>query len=125
MIPRINFAKIAFWVGLTMIGYIFILLVGEGSKSYRLHNQADQLQGEISQLQSDTEELSYKIAYYATDMYKERLARQELNLQAPGESVVIVRRPVVVAQPKIQMNQPVTREPKSNFQAWTDFLLGF
>ena len=122
---RINIARIAFWLGLGIVLYIFFLLILEGGKSYRLHNQADQITSEISQLQSDTKTLEYKIAYYTTDIYKERLAREKLGLKFPGESVVIVRgsKPEK-AQSSLQFNQPIRPVETSNFQAWLEFLFG-
>ena len=108
-----------------MVLYIFFLLIGEGGKSYKLHNQADQINAEISQLQADNELLEYKIAYYTTDVYKERLAREKLGLQLPGESVVIVRgsKPAKTAS-SLQLSQPQQAPPSSNLQAWLQFLFG-
>lgn len=125
MLGRINFARIAFWLGLGIVLYIFFLLILEGGKSYRLHNQADQINAEIEQLESDTELLQYKIAYYTTDVYKERLAREKLGLQYPGESVVIVRgsKPER-AKSSLQLSQTDERITGSNFQSWLEFLFG-
>lgn len=122
---RINFSQIAFWIGLGLVLYIFFLLIGEGGKSYRLHSQADQINVEMSQLQADTELLEYKIAYYTTDAYKERLAREKLGLQFPGESVVIVRgsKPARTTT-DLRLNQVTRPVPSSNFQAWLEFLFG-
>jgi hypothetical protein len=122
---RINFSRIAFWLGLGMVIYIFFMLIGEGGKSYRLRNQADKINVEISQLQEQTELLEYKIAYYTTDVYKERLAREKLGLQYAGESVVIVRgsKPERTKS-SLQLNQTEEALPASNFQAWLEFLFG-
>lgn len=95
----------------------------EGGKSYQLYNKADRINAEISQLESSTELLEYKIAYYTTDVYKERLAREKLGLQFPGESVVIVRG----SKPErsttsLQFDQAQSPVPSSNFQAWLQFL---
>lgn len=121
---RINVSRIAFWLGLAVVVAIFISLVNEGGKSYRLHNQADQIQGEINQLKADSEELTYRIAYYNTDSYKERLAREKLGLQLPGESVVIVRGSHPDTKPASLQAVTAAAEPKSNFQAWLEFLFG-
>lgn len=106
-----------------MVLYIFFLLIVEGGKSYKLHNKADQINAQISQLQADTELLEYKIAYYTTDMYKERLAREKLGLQFSGESVVIVRgsKPARTTS-SLQLSQPQQPAPSSNLQAWLQFL---
>lgn len=123
MRTRINYSRIAFWLGLGLVLYIFFLLIVEGGKSYQLHSKADRINVEISQLESSTELLEYKIAYYTTDVYKERLAREKLGLQYPGESVVIVRG----SKPErsstaLQLDQIQSPVPSSNFQAWLQFL---
>lgn len=125
MRTRLNYSRIAFWVGLGLVLYIFFLLVLEGGKSYRLHNQADQITADIGQLKADTELLEYRIAYYTTDVYKERLAREKLGLQFPGESVVIVRgsKPER-SNASLQLNQAEQPLPSSNLQAWLQFLFG-
>lgn len=125
MLRNINFSRIAFWIGLGLVFYVFILLIGEGTKSYKLHNKADEITAEIDQLKADSQVLEYKIAYYTTDLYKERLAREKLGLQQPGESVVIVRgsKPNS-ALPKVQLGQVSQPVPTSNFQAWLEFLFG-
>ena len=125
MRTRINYSRIAFWLGLSLVLYIFFLLIVEGGKSYQLHDKADRINAEISQLESSTELLEYKIAYYTTDVYKERLAREKLGLQYPGESVVIVRG----SKPErsttsLQLDQAESPVPSSNFQAWLEFLFG-
>ncbi len=125
MRTRINYSRIAFWLGLSLVLYIFFLLIVEGGKSYQLHDKADRINAEISQLESSTELLEYKIAYYTTDVYKERLAREKLGLQYPGESVVIVRG----SKPErsttsLQLDQAQSPVPSSNFQAWLEFLFG-
>ncbi len=121
---HINVSRIAFWIGLAVVAIIFISLVNEGGKSYRLHNQADEIEGEISQLKADNEELTYQIAYYNTDSYKERLVREKLGLQLPGESVVIVEGSHPTAEASSINSNPIAVVPTSNFQAWLEFLFG-
>ncbi len=120
-----NYSRIAFWLGLGLVLYIFFLLIGEGGKSYKLHSKADQINAEIDQLKADNDLLDYKIAYYTTDVYKERLAREKLGLQLPGESVVIVRgsKPEQTTA-SLQINQSQQPVASSNFQAWLQFLFG-
>lgn len=119
-----DFTKVAFWVGLLLTIYIFALLTSESTKSYHLRQKEDELQAQIDKLQADIEELGYKISYYKTDEYKEKLAREKLNMQSPGESVVIVRGKDNAGQSSSSVLQQHDYTAKSNPQAWLDFLAG-
>lgn len=120
-----DFTKAIFWVGLILAIYIFALLTNESTKSYHLRQKEDKLQAQISQLQADIEELGYKISYYQTDEYREKLAREKLNMRAPGESVVIIRgqgQPSNIPTPTVLKTEKFI--PKSNTETWLDFLSG-
>ncbi len=119
-----DFTKAAFWVGLLLTIYIFALLTTESTKSYHLRQKEDELQAQIEKLQADIEELGYKISYYKTDEYKEKLAREKLNMQSAGESVVIVRGKNSPATTNGSGLQKQSHVPKTNFDAWFDFLTG-
>ena len=87
-----NFSKAAFWIGLLFILYMFAILTNETGRNYQLRSKSDELEQEIAQMQSQIEELGYKVTYYRTESYQDRLAREKLGLQKPGESVVIVKK---------------------------------
>lgn len=60
-------------------------------------NRRMQIQREVRQLEAQAEEMKRTIAslenlnqYFRTDDYQERLAREKLNYQAPGETVVLI-----------------------------------
>lgn len=112
------------WVGLTLIVVIFIFLVRDNSKSYNLRQKADQLEAENRKLESDIQDLEYKITYYNTPEYKERIAREVLGLQSPGESVIIVPKPENPTSGDEQEAEAPKEIKKSNFRQWMDFLFG-
>ena len=120
-----DFTKAIFWIGLLLVIYIFAILAAESTKSYHLRQKEDELQAQITQLQADIEELGYKISYYKTDEYKEKLAREKLNMQDPGESVVIIRNKDNGNGTQINSSlQKEKFEAKSNPESWLDFLSG-
>ena len=120
-----DFTRIAFWIGLVLVIYIFAVLAHESSQNYQLRLKADVLDADITKLQSDIESLGYKVAYYKTDLYQEKLAREKLNLQRPGEQVVIVRDPDrATPTPDDSTPPPPESAVKTNFQQWVDFLFG-
>ena len=86
-----NYQNIIVWVFLGFVIIIFARFVSESSQNYQLRNKADDLEIQNTKLESQIEDLSYKIAYYRTDSYREILAREKLNVAAPGESVIIIK----------------------------------
>lgn len=126
-----SYSRIIFWVGLIAAIYMFAILASETSKNYTLRARSDDLQNQIDQLQAQIEQLGYKITYYKTDAYKERLAREKLGLQAPGESVVIVKAQNPGTNSGNSVTVPIelqsktdTESQKPNQQQWWDFLTG-
>lgn len=124
--------KIIFWVGLAFAIYMFVILATETSQNYNLRSKSDVLESNISQLQQQIDDLGYKITYYKTDSYRERLAREKLNVAAPGESVIIIKDDKrntkdisLDSENKITLNSdPEALSKKPNYQQWKIFLFG-
>lgn len=55
----------------------------------RLHEDAVRLRLEIAQLEIESRRLGAELAYYATDAGVEELAREQLGLARPGETLVL------------------------------------
>lgn len=123
-----DFTKAAFWIGLIFVLYIFAILTNETGKNYALRAKSDELEVQIEQMQSQIEELGYKVTYYKTVSFQDKLAREKLGMQKPGESVVIVQKPETPVQPtQTQDVGPAQTQPletKSHWQQWREFLLG-
>lgn len=59
-------------------------------EAYQLGLQRQQLQGEVSALQTENRQLKARVDDLQTDSAIERLARQELGWTRPGDVLVIV-----------------------------------
>lgn len=127
-----SISKIVSWAGLVIVLYMLAILTSETGKNYQLRSKSDELEGQISQMQSQIEELGYKVTYYRTDAYQERLAREKLGLQKPGETVVIIKKDTAftqgdgngeVAQLDLKTDEQL-QNSKSHWQQWREFLFG-
>ncbi len=118
---RLRRVHIGTVVGIMVAFYIGFYLIKTVQTNYLLQRQITDLNGKISQLQSDKAELGYKIQYYQTDAYKEKEARSKLGLQAPGESVIILPHKDESSKKPVE-TKSIPR--KTNFQQWVDFILG-
>ncbi len=88
-------------------------------RNYELQQQIAKIEQNNKALEQSNLELQYQIAYFQTELYKDKAARAKLGLQAPGESVIIL--------PKKEEAKQVTTSTKpkrSNFAQWVDFLRG-
>ena len=123
-----DFTKAAFWVGLIFALYIFAILTNETSKNYTLRAKSEELETQIEQLQSQIEEQGYRVTYYKTNAFQDRLAREKLGMQKPGESVVIIQKtasPDSTVQGKTtSASQQSTTDTKPHWQQWREFLFG-
>lgn len=109
-------------LGVVVILALVIELGKTITYNYQLDKQVSQLSGQISLLQAQKDELSYQIKYFGTASYQERQARSQLNLQAPGESVVVL--PSASPTPAPVASDATKAASKSNFSQWISFLGG-
>jgi cell division protein FtsB len=126
----ITSGRVIFWAGLIVIIYMFAILANETGKNYQLRSKADELEAQISRLESQIQDLGYKVTYYKTDSYRERLAREKLNVAAPGESVVIIKDDQAQKSENHMQKEGVLKSDeqiiaeKPNYQQWWIFLFG-
>ena len=126
----ITSGKAIFWIGLLVIIYMFAILANETGKNYQLRSKADELEGQISRLESQIQDLGYKVTYYKTDSYRERLAREKLNVAAPGETVVVIKDDQAKQKDEQKQKEVVLKSDeqalaeKPNYQQWWVFLFG-
>lgn len=77
----------------TLVLLAGVVLVGLATgklllQKYQVDKQISDLQARANKLQSDNQQLSDLINYLNTPQYQEKQAREQLNLQKPGEVVV-------------------------------------
>ena len=99
--------------------YLAFSLVGTIRRNFQLQQDITKIEENNRVLEQSNLELQYQIAYFQTELYKDKAARAKLGLQAPGESVIIL--------PKKEETKQVstsTKQKRSNFAQWVDFLRG-
>ncbi|MDD3498064.1 MAG: septum formation initiator family protein [Candidatus Moranbacteria bacterium] len=60
-------------------------------RSKAIEKEIEELRDEAERIGSDNNFLREQIEYLKSDHYKERLAKDKLNLKNPGEQVVVVQ----------------------------------
>ncbi len=102
-------------LSLALVGVGFLTLNSLLAK-YRIDKQIRQLQARADQVQGQNQSLSDLVNYLNTDQYKEKVAREQLNLKKDGE--------YVVALPQNQQEQVAaasTETQKSNTEKWFNY----
>ncbi len=95
-----------------LVGVVFISFSvwKEMKKKKEIQNKIAELQDEAERISRENSSLEEKIAYFGSDEYKQKEAKDKLNLQSPGESVVIIKKNA----PKEEINPEENKAPISN-----------
>lgn len=81
---------------LILVGSLILLIfisIALGKVVYRRHaiqQEIKAIRQEVEMAEGKNKELSELIGYFSTDAFKEKMARQKLNLQREGETVVAI-----------------------------------
>ena len=110
---------IFFKIGGILILIIIVLLIVADIKVYRkkqqLVSQVENLKNKMQDLESKNSDLRQGILKAGDEKYIEKVAREELDLQKPGEKVISFIE-TKNQQPKNEIRQ------KSNWQIWLGWL---
>lgn len=105
----------SFYFGGILILFIFVILVIANIKIYYKRQeylaQVANLQNQIKDIQQRNENLKQGISKADDNQYIEKVAREELDLQKPGEKVVSF----VMSQTQ---SQETNNQPKNIWQKW-------
>jgi cell division protein FtsB len=108
---------------LAVLGPAFVLILAATAQraveGYQMARQVDLARKEVADLRQQNVELQERIARYRSDMYVEKIAREELNLARPGDVPVIViaptAEPTVLPTPRPSPTVPVPRQWVQHF----------
>ncbi len=110
-------------IGLTLFAYLLFGCVKLVYENYRINQETKRLQTDVANLQEYTGQLQSLLAYYRTDSFRDKQARQRLNQTKPGERVVAV--PIQPGEEVSTITQagPAVQPPAapSNLQQWKDY----
>ncbi len=73
-----------------MFLYIFFALATSVYKDYKLDLNVGQFKDEIDQLAEKARQKPKGVAFYQSSQYKDRYAKENLNLLNPGERLIII-----------------------------------
>lgn len=122
--------KIAILLAIAALGYIGFSTFQETKKKQQIEDEINKLKKEAEEINRENLNLEEKIYYLESDEFKQREAKEKLNLRSPGEQVVVIK-PSLTKQedenlenqdPEISKNN---LDPRSNPQKWWDYFFKY
>ncbi len=106
--------------GAILLVYITVSTVQAIWQNYQIDKELAQLREENAQLKLRNKYLQNLIAYRQTDAFKDKEAREKLNYQKPGESVLIIPNEDIERFTKgnIQDQETTTKHTPTNPEKW-------
>jgi len=105
------------WIRLAFLALIWILiwsLFNDFSRVRKGYLRIDESQNRLTQAQKENLELKRKMMVVQTEYYKEKQMRDKLNLQLPGETVVVLPEEEEPSDPK----EEIELETMKNWEKW-------
>jgi len=115
------------------VATLALIGVAYGKKIYRdrqIQKEIAKLQQEIEQLNQENSRLNNLVNYFSSQDFKEKEAREKLNLQKEDEKVVIFKKESMYHGEEVQdkkESQPLTDEAEDkvpNWKKWWQYFFG-
>jgi cell division protein FtsL len=110
-----------FMAGLTVLVLIGISLGKETYRKRQVQKEIEGLQDQVRQLNQENSELNNLIAYFSTQEFQEKEAREKLNLQKDNEQMVVLRKELSTKkenQAGETQNSVPEEDTSPNWQKW-------
>jgi cell division protein FtsB len=120
-------AKMPFLVRILLIlflaGIIFAFFSAwkEWGRSKRIESEVEKLQMEAEQVGRENQTLSERIAYFSTDGFQEKEAKEKLGLKKADETAVVIEPNTPQKTEEIKQSEshvPDTDETEPNYRRW-------
>ena len=76
--------------GIIVVAILLVSLAQEMNRRWQIQREVQQLDAQVRDAEKTTIELENLNQYFRTDDFQERLAREKLNYQAPGEKLILI-----------------------------------
>lgn len=121
-------AKLVLIAGFFVLAAVTFFLAKEFYKKRQIQDEISKLEQEAARINRENLEIQEKIAYLQSRDYQEREAKDKLNLQNPGENVVVIK-PGVAKEQNMEIeseNSPQPLPPSvSNPQKWWKYFFKY
>lgn len=114
-----------FVAGLVVLVLIGISLGKETYRKKQVQKEIEGLQDQIKKLNQENSDLNNLIAYFSTQEFQEKEAREKLNLQKDNEQMVVLRKELPAKNDEQATEPQVPAAPEDNSPNWQKWLKYF
>ena len=107
--------KVMMFVALAVIGYILFSLTSQFSRLHSMQANVNSLQNQVKEIENRNTALREQIKQIKSDAYIEQVAREQLGLVKPGETLVVPAQSQQGSDVNKQQNSP-KQETGEGFQ---------
>lgn len=129
MKKKISFALLFFFLGSLVVAYVIYFASKETGRTRKINDEIEALKQEAEKMKADNDVLRDKIAYFETNEFKERVAKEKLNLKKENENVVAIKQSPAVVQEEnpVNLNNGVNieKEEEREYVKWWNFFFGY
>ena len=101
------FVKIILVLGVVIFVFVAIAIYKETSKKNQIQSEIQKLKDEAEKIGKDNSNIQEKIAYFQSQDYMEKEAKDKLNLKSPDEQVVVVKPTIMKEAQAPEQKDPV------------------
>lgn len=121
--------RLVILAGIAILGFILVRAYEEYSKKKKVQDEIEQLQQEAQKISKENSDFQEKIDYLQSIDYKKMEAKDKLNLQSPGENVVVIKpsqtKDILAKQEEQKPREVPVVDNRSNFKKWWDYFFKY
>lgn len=116
--------NMAIVVGIAILFFIFFKLSNVIYKQRSTNSEISVLQEEIERLEKNSYDFEELINYFQMDQFKEKEAKDKLNLVKEGEKVVFLKEKEIIKEEKQPEQKPEITVNRPNYYWWWHYFFG-
>jgi len=121
-----NVARLIIILGFVIVAYMLYNLTVSIYQNYQIDTHIQAFEDKNSKLEEENQEKIESYQYYTSDMYIEKIAKQNLGLINPGEQVIVItdKDNDTILEAEYEESQTLAmRNSWSNPKKWIEFFL--
>jgi len=115
--------------GIAALGFILVKSYEEYSRKKEIQTEIEGLQKEAQKISKENSDFQERIDYFGSQEYIEREAKDKLNLQSPGENVVVIKpsqaKEVLVHSEEQTPKESPILDARPNLRKWWDYFFKY
>jgi cell division protein FtsB len=115
---KVFLIRISIILGMVVLFYALYKLSNVIYQQNATEREIMSLQEEIDRLDKENRNMEDMIAYFKTDEFKEKEAKDKLNLVKDGEQVVFLKEKEVIKEEELEEQKPEVTVDKPNYYWW-------